>query len=47
MLLFGPTDPEIWAPPNEGVVVMRAPQGELAELAAADVVGLVESRVLL
>jgi len=47
VLLFGPTDPEIWAPPNEGVIVVRAPQGELAALAAADVVGLVESCGLL
>jgi heptosyltransferase-3 len=27
LLLFGPTDPEIWAPANEQVVVLRAPEG--------------------
>lgn len=31
-LLFGPTDPDIWAPPQAGVRVVRAPAGDLAEL---------------
>ncbi|MGI9240621.1 MAG: glycosyltransferase family 9 protein [Verrucomicrobiales bacterium] len=47
VLLFGPTDPEIWAPLNEGVNVVRAPEGKLAELSVADVVGLVNDRGLL
>jgi heptosyltransferase-3 len=29
VLLFGPTDPNIWAPANVGVRVLRAPLGEL------------------
>lgn len=32
LLLFGPTDPAIWAPLNEGVRVMRAPDGDLGKL---------------
>lgn len=31
-LLFGPTDLDTWAPRNEGVVVRRAPGGDLATL---------------
>jgi heptosyltransferase-3 len=33
LLLFGPTDPAIWAPPHSHVRVLRAPQGDLAALA--------------
>ena len=29
VLLFGPTDPAVWAPANENVMVLRAPQGDL------------------
>jgi len=29
ILLFGPTDPAIWAPANKGVTVLRAPEGDL------------------
>ena len=29
LLLFGPTDPEVWAPRNERVKVIRAPGGEM------------------
>ena len=32
ILLFGPTDPAIWAPVNENVIVLRAPEGDLAIL---------------
>jgi heptosyltransferase-3 len=32
LLLFGPTDPAIWAPANENVRVLRAPLGVLSEL---------------
>lgn len=31
-LLFGPTDPEVWAPANAAVQVIRAPEGDLGEL---------------
>lgn len=29
LLLFGPTDPAIWAPANENVKVLRAPEGKM------------------
>ena len=29
LLLFGPTDPEVWAPANRNAVVLRAPEGDL------------------
>ena len=32
LLLFGPTDPAIWAPANENVIVLRAPAGKLSLL---------------
>lgn len=32
LLLFGPTDPAIWAPVNENVRVLRAPGGVLSDL---------------
>jgi heptosyltransferase-3 len=32
ILLFGPTDPEIWAPRNANVRVIRAPDGDLRSL---------------
>jgi len=32
VLLFGPTDPEVWGPRNENVRVMRAPEGNLSSL---------------
>lgn len=32
LLLFGPTDPGIWAPPHNHVRVLRAPAGKLEEL---------------
>ena len=35
VLLFGPTDPEVWAPTNENVRVIRAPEGDLAKLATS------------
>lgn len=31
-LFFGPTDPAVWAPRNEGVVVLAEPSGDLARL---------------
>ena len=32
LLLFGPTDPAIWAPLNEHVQILRAPDGDLRKL---------------
>ncbi|MFZ4682067.1 MAG: glycosyltransferase family 9 protein [Terrimicrobiaceae bacterium] len=32
LLLFGPTDPDIWAPANQGVRVLQAPDGQLSAL---------------
>lgn len=32
VLLFGPTDPTVWAPANPGVRVLPAPEGDLAQL---------------
>ena len=37
LLLFGPTDPEIWAPKNPGVRTLRAADGRLDSLAPGDV----------
>jgi heptosyltransferase-2 len=31
-LLFGPTDPAVWAPANTGVRIVLAPEGDLAQL---------------
>jgi heptosyltransferase-3 len=31
-LLFGPTDPDVWAPRNNNVRVLRAPNGRLSDL---------------
>jgi len=32
VLLFGPTDPDVWAPRNKNVQVIRAPNGRLRDL---------------
>ncbi len=37
VLLFGPTDPAIWAPPNAGVQVVQAPLDDLSELTVRSV----------
>ena len=37
VLLFGPTDPAVWAPANPGVRVLPAPEGDLAQLAVETV----------
>jgi heptosyltransferase-3 len=37
LLLFGPTDPNIWAPNNENVLVLRAQSGRINELDIASV----------
>jgi heptosyltransferase-2 len=42
ILLFGPTDPAVWAPANERVTVVRAPDGNLDSLALDDVIAALE-----
>ncbi len=37
VLLFGSTDPEVWAPANPNVKIVRAPEGELEKLSAETV----------
>ena len=37
VLLFGPTDPNLWAPRNKNVRVLRAPGGRLSNLEVAPV----------
>jgi heptosyltransferase III len=37
LLLFGPTDPAIWAPPNENVTVLRTSDCDLRQLKVDDV----------
>ncbi len=37
VLLFGPTDPAIWAPANPGVTVIEAPAGDFARVDVASV----------
>jgi heptosyltransferase-3 len=32
ILLFGPTDPNLWAPSNQNVRLLRAPRGKLSDL---------------
>jgi len=42
LLLFGPTDPEVWAPANRLVSILEAPEGILAGLDVATVLDKVE-----
>jgi heptosyltransferase-2 len=37
VLLFGPTDPSVWAPANRGVNVIRPESGALADISVEDV----------
>jgi heptosyltransferase-3 len=43
VLLFGPTDPALWAPAGENVTVLRAPGGDMS-LLAIDIVACAVSR---
>jgi heptosyltransferase-2 len=43
VLLFGPTDPKVWAPRNKNVRVLRAPGGRLSNLEIAPVAAAVVS----
>lgn len=42
LLLFGPTDPGIWAPPHENVRVLRAPEGRWTQLPVGTVAAAAE-----
>jgi heptosyltransferase-3 len=42
ILLFGPTDPAVWAPANESVTVLRAPDKNLDSLSVDDVIAALE-----
>jgi len=42
LLLFGPTDPDIWAPANPGVRVLQAPGGHLSALEVRTVLDTME-----
>ena len=37
ILLFGPTDPEVWGPRNKNVRVIQAPNGKIGSIAVQDV----------
>ncbi|MEY2564690.1 MAG: heptosyltransferase [Verrucomicrobiota bacterium] len=41
VLLFGPTDPAVWAPANENATVIRGPKGNLAMLTPDDVIAAI------
>jgi heptosyltransferase-3 len=45
LLLFGPTDPEIWAPANKRVKTIRAPKNDLQQLSVATVRDAVGSQM--
>ena len=38
VVLFGPTDPAVWAPANESVTVLREPDGNLGSVSVEAVV---------
>jgi heptosyltransferase-2 len=45
VLLFGPTDPNVWAPRNKNVRVLRAPGGRLGNLEIAPVAAAIAAAV--
>jgi heptosyltransferase-2 len=45
ILLFGPTDPDVWAPQNENVRVLRSPSRKLKDLEIATVEAALASLV--
>ncbi|MEY2491766.1 MAG: heptosyltransferase [Verrucomicrobiota bacterium] len=46
LLLFGPTDPRIWAPRNDNARVLLAPDGDLNQLSAAIVCESVDQELM-
>ena len=45
VLLFGPTDPDVWAPRNKNVQILRAQSGKLKDLGIASVQAAVASQL--
>jgi ADP-heptose:LPS heptosyltransferase len=45
VLLFGPTDPDVWAPRNKNVQILRAQSGKLRDLKIEPVKIAVEAAV--
>jgi heptosyltransferase-2 len=43
LLLFGPTDPEVWGPTNRGVCVLRAPSKQLSDLETSTVLARIDA----
>ena len=46
ILLFGPTDPEVWAPLNKNVRIVRAPDENLANLAVGAVMDAIDQELM-
>jgi heptosyltransferase-2 len=47
ILLFGPTDPAIWAPANRSVTVLQAPEGNLPSLTVEHVISALQSSIVI
>ncbi len=47
ILLFGPTDPAIWAPANESVTVLQAPEGNLRSLTVEHVIAALQPSIVI
>jgi heptosyltransferase-2 len=45
LVLFGPTDPAIWAPPNNSVTVIEAPDADLGRISEVEVVAAALARI--
>jgi len=45
LLLFGPTDPAVWAPPHRHAHVLRAPEADLSRLKVATVLAALERQI--
>jgi len=45
VLLFGPTDPDVWAPRNKNVQILRAQSGKLSDLGIASVQAAVATQL--
>ena len=46
ILLYGPTHPDVWAPPNENVRIVRAPGNDLASLAVGAVMAAIDQELM-